>query len=96
MSYRYIDTDTLLQPLLAQINLTPTLYWIPNLSGFQTYFPKLGLLQLHLNAVDYLIDPLVCIIFRLYGIRSLQIINCLFSIPAKKIGCITNMYKNTC
>ncbi len=58
MSYRYIDTDTLLQPLLAQINLTPTLLLDTEFIRVSTYFPKLGLLQLHLNAVDYLIDPL--------------------------------------
>lgn len=58
MSYSYIDTDILLQPLLAQINLTPTLLLDTEFIRVSTYFPKLGLLQLHLNAVDYLIDPL--------------------------------------
>lgn len=58
MSYSYIDTDILLQPLLAQINLTPTLLLDTEFIRVSTYFPKLGLLQLHLNSVDYLIDPL--------------------------------------
>lgn len=58
MSYSYIDSDILLQPLLAQISLTPTLLLDTEFIRVSTYFPKLGLLQLHLNSVDYLIDPL--------------------------------------
>jgi ribonuclease D len=57
MSYSYIDTDALLRPLLAQINLTSTLLLDTEFIRVSTYYPKLGLLQLHLNAVDYLIDP---------------------------------------
>ena len=59
MSYSYIDSDVLLKPLLAQISLTPTLLLDTEFIRVSTYFPKLGLLQLHLNSVDYLIDPLV-------------------------------------
>lgn len=57
MSYSYIDTDALLRPLLAQINLTSTLLLDTEFIRVSTYYPKLGLLQLHLNAADYLIDP---------------------------------------
>ncbi len=58
MSYSYIDSDILLQPLLAQISSASTLLLDTEFIRVSTYFPKLGLLQLHLNAVDYLIDPL--------------------------------------
>lgn len=57
MSYCYIDTDALLKPLLAEIKLTSRLLLDTEFIRVSTYFPKLGLLQLHLNSVDYLIDP---------------------------------------
>lgn len=58
MSYSYIDSDILLEPLLAQINASTTLLLDTEFIRVSTYFPKLGLLQLHLNSIDYLIDPL--------------------------------------
>ncbi|MBB6054815.1 ribonuclease D [Tolumonas osonensis] len=58
MSYSYIDSDILLQPLLAEISSTPILLLDTEFIRVSTYFPKLGLLQIHINSVDYLIDPL--------------------------------------
>lgn len=58
MSYSYIDLDTLLQPLLAEISSTPVLLLDTEFIRVSTYFPKLGLLQIHIDSVDYLIDPL--------------------------------------
>jgi len=57
MSYSYIDSDELFQPLLAQIHAASTLLLDTEFIRVSTYFPKLGLLQLHLNSTDYLIDP---------------------------------------
>jgi ribonuclease D len=58
MSYSYIDSDELFQPLVAQINSATQLLLDTEFIRVSTYFPKLGLLQLHLNSVDYLLDPL--------------------------------------
>ena len=57
MSYSYIDSDSLFEQFRPQISSSSILFLDTEFIRVSTYFPKLGLLQLHLNDVDYLIDP---------------------------------------
>ncbi len=58
MSYSYIDSDSSFEQLRSQISASSTLFLDTEFIRVSTYFPKLGLLQLHIDDVDYLIDPL--------------------------------------
>lgn len=57
MTYKYIDTAPTMAALRQKLNATATVYLDTEFIRVSTYYPKLGLIQMHLDGVDYLIDP---------------------------------------
>ena len=58
MTYCYIDTDSAMESLNASLSTSSNIFLDTEFIRVSTYYPKLGLLQLHNDGRDYLIDPL--------------------------------------
>ncbi len=58
MTYCYIDSDSAMESLNSALSSSSSVYLDTEFIRVSTYYPKLGLLQLHIGGTDYLIDPL--------------------------------------